>query len=110
MTFAFTEVIGRSYGGGVLELEPNEADTLPLPPLQETHIMLETLDRLGRDGQMNEVLDLTDQVYLKNGMGLPTSDIKTLRGIWEKMSNRRTSRTFKRRTKSAVTTREPIDG
>ena len=33
LTFAFSEVIGRSYGGGVLELEPNEAEMLPLPLL-----------------------------------------------------------------------------
>ena len=99
MTFAFTEVIGRSYGGGVLELEPNEADTIPLPPLQGTNVMLETLDRLSRSNQMTEILDLTDQVYLKHGMGLAMADIDALRGIWEKLSLRRTSRTFKRRMK-----------
>jgi len=110
MTFAFTEVIGRSYGGGVLELEPNEADTLPLPLLQKTTVMLETLDRLSRSQQVTSLLDLTDQVYLKNGMGLATSDIEVLRGIWEKMSLRRTSRTFKRRLKSPETAAEPVDG
>lgn len=110
MTFAFTEVIGRSYGGGVLELEPNEADTLPLPPLQGTNIMLETLDRLSRSSQMTEMLDLADHVYLKNGMGLATADIEALRGIWEKMSLRRTSRTFKRRIKSPDTVTRLSDG
>ncbi len=99
MTFAFAEVLGRSYGGGVLELEPNEADNLPIPPLQETNIMLETLDRLSRSNEITKVLDLTDHVYLRNGMGLATSDIDVLRGIWQKLSHRRTSRTFKRRVK-----------
>jgi adenine-specific DNA-methyltransferase len=110
MTFAFTEVIGRSYGGGVLELEPNEADTLPLPPLQGTNVMLETLDRLIRSNQMTEMLNLTDQVYLKHGMGLAMADIDALRGIWEKLSLRRTSRTFKRRMKLPEAAAGPTDG
>ena len=31
VTFAFSETVGRSYGGGVLELEPSEAEELPVP-------------------------------------------------------------------------------
>src|SRR5262249_22472186 len=31
-TFAFAEIMGRSYGGGILELEPGEAEQLPIPP------------------------------------------------------------------------------
>ena len=30
-TFAFAEIMGRSYGGGILELEPREAELLPMP-------------------------------------------------------------------------------
>ncbi|MHB8646472.1 MAG: N-6 DNA methylase [Thermomicrobiales bacterium] len=110
MTFAFTEVLGRSYGGGVLELEPNEADNLPIPPLQETNIMLETLDRLSRANEITQMLDLTDHIYLRNGMGLATSDIDALRGIWQKLSHRRMSRTFKRRTKTVSTPLDRTDG
>ncbi|MGI8507945.1 MAG: class I SAM-dependent methyltransferase, partial [Gemmatimonadaceae bacterium] len=110
MTFAFTEVLGRSYGGGVLELEPNEADNLPIPPLQETNIMLETLDRLSRANEITQMLNLTDHVYLRQGMGLATSDIEVLRGIWEKLSHRRTSRTFKRRIKTAALLQDQTDG
>lgn len=110
MTFAFTEVMGRSYGGGVLELEPNEADALPLPPLNEAHIMLERLDQLTRENHIGQILDLTDQVYLKNGMGLASSDSEILRGIWQKLSDRRTNRTFKRRTKPMKQEVEAADG
>ena len=30
LTLAWAEVCGRSYGGGVLELEPREAEELPI--------------------------------------------------------------------------------
>lgn len=48
MTFAFAEVLGRSYGGGVLELEPNEAEQIPVPFFEDASLDLEELDRLER--------------------------------------------------------------
>jgi len=97
MTFAFAEVMGRSYGGGVLELEPNEADNLPLPPFSGDDLSLESLDRQARAGRIDDMLEVADRLYLREQMGLPRADVEALRNIWEKLSNRRVSRTFKRR-------------
>lgn len=102
MTFAFSEVLGRSYGGGVLELEPNEADTLPLPPLDAGPLDVGEMDRLARSGQIEHILELTDAAYLRRGMGLSAADVDGLRSIWMKLSTRRTSRKFKRREKVPV--------
>ena len=54
VTFAFAEVMGRSYGGGVLELEPTEAEGLPFPdPQTMTADDVKRVDALLRRGQLN---------------------------------------------------------
>ena len=89
--------IQASYGGGVLELEPNEADNLPLPPTNAGSVDTQKLDCLARSGQIEQILELTDAAYLRKGMGLSAADVDGLRSIWAKLSTRRTSRKFKRR-------------
>lgn len=92
LTFAFSEIMGRSYGGGVLELEPNEAEKLPLPLNGAEKLDIGQIDRLLRTGNIYAVLDITDKVLLEDGMGLSTEDIKRLRTIWEKLRDRRVHR------------------
>jgi adenine-specific DNA-methyltransferase len=92
LTFAFSEVIGRSYGGGVLELEPNEAEKLPLPLIGADRLDLNELDRLLREGNIYAVLDITDDVLLRQGMGLSTEETRMLRIIWQKLRDRRVNR------------------
>ena len=95
MTFAFAEVLGRSYGGGVLELEPNEAEQIPIPFFEDTQLDLAELDRLERAGQINIILDITDKALLQDKMGLDKNEIETLRGAWRKLSGRRIGRKVK---------------
>ncbi len=92
LTFAFSEVIGRSYGGGVLELEPNEAEKLPLPLMGADRLDLNELDRLLREGNIYTVLDITDDVLLRQGMGLSIEETRMLRIIWQKLRDRRVNR------------------
>lgn len=92
LTFAFSEVIGRSYGGGVLELEPNEAEKLPLPLAGAETLDLDDLDRLLRLGKIEAVLDITDQTLLRDGLGLSAEDTARLRAIWQKLRDRRVNR------------------
>src|SRR6266566_8691945 len=92
LTFAFSEVIGRSYGGGVLELEPNEAEKLPLPLVGADTLDLNELDRLLREGNIEAVLDITDEVLLRKGMGLSIEETRMLRTIWQKLRDRRVNR------------------
>src|SRR6266516_2397273 len=81
LTFAFSEVIGRSYGGGVLELEPNEAEILPLPLAGADTLDLNELYRLLRAGDICSVLNITDDVLLRRGMGLSIEETQMLRSI-----------------------------
>lgn len=92
LTFAFSEVIGRSYGGGVLELEPNEAEKLPLPLIGADTLDVNELDRLLREGNIYAVLDITDEALLRKGMGLSIEETRMLRTIWQKLRDRRVNR------------------
>ena len=89
LTFAFSEVMGRSYGGGVLELEPNEAERLPLPLLGSDKLDIQKLDMLERQGDIYAILDITDQLLLREHMGLSIEETRQLRAIWEKLRDRR---------------------
>jgi len=92
LTFAFAELLGRSYGGGVLELEPSEADRLPIPLGGSEKIDFRETDNLVRKGRMQDVLKETDQALLRETMGLSGSDIRSLGQIWEKLRERRKGR------------------
>jgi adenine-specific DNA-methyltransferase len=97
LTFAFAEVTGRSYGGGVLTFEPTEAENLPLPLANAHQLDLIQLDCLLRQGEIEKVLDITDQVLLREGLGLSYKETRMLRGIWEKLRDRRINRKHKSR-------------
>ncbi|MGM8363308.1 N-6 DNA methylase [Flavobacterium sp. ARAG 55.4] len=93
LTFAFSEIMGRSYGGGVLTFEPSEIEELPLPILREDHtINFEEIDALMRNRNIEEVLDIIDNELLINQLKFNRADVDTLRGIWKKLSNRRNNR------------------
>jgi len=92
-TFAFTEVMGRSYGGGILELEPREAESLPLPPLElVTEELAEDVDMLLRSGEVEKALDLVDRHVLINGLGWNPARVEACRSAWLTLRDRRTRR------------------
>jgi adenine-specific DNA methylase len=93
VTFAFSEIVGRSYGGGVLELEPSEAEELPVPdPDLVADWVVEKADRLVRAGDVRAVLDLVDQAVLVDKVGLGRGETDEARRIWEKLRDRRAGR------------------
>lgn len=92
LTFAFSEVMGRSYGGGVLELEPREAVHLPIPLRGAEKLDATQMNGLVVAGRIDEALDITDEILLRQGLGLKTGDVRMLRGIWAKLRNRRNGR------------------
>lgn len=93
VTFAFAEVMGRSYGGGVLELEPREAEGLPIPdPRAVTPGDIEIVDRALRDGALLEALDYMDQRLLVDDAGMPEDLLARLRAVWTRLRDRRLAR------------------
>jgi adenine-specific DNA-methyltransferase len=92
LTFAFSEVIGRSYGGGVLELEPREAERLPLPLNGSEKLDFKLLHTIVLSKNIDKALDINDRILLHEGLGLTDTETRTLRGIWRKLQNRRHER------------------
>jgi adenine-specific DNA-methyltransferase len=98
ISFAFTEINGRSYGGGVLEILPREVGGVILPNIQEldvelTESLLATIDDYIRNKKdISELLDIVDQAVLNEFMGISQETINAFRNIWEKLMNRRLAR------------------
>lgn len=95
MTLSFSEILGRSYGGGVLTLEPSEAEQLPIPLVNVEKLDIKRIDRLERKHKINDILDMTDSIILKRGLGLEDWEISSLRNIWKKLRNRRLNKNTK---------------
>ncbi|MBI3978603.1 MAG: class I SAM-dependent methyltransferase [Chloroflexi bacterium] len=97
LTLAFSEIRGRSYGGGVLELEPTEAEGLPFPspPSGATSLSVDDLDSTFRRGGIEAALAEVDRLVLSPA-GLEDRDIAILRGIWQKLSERRRRRNHRK--------------
>jgi adenine-specific DNA-methyltransferase len=103
LTAASAEIEGRSYGGGVLELEPTEAERLLMPAQLNGAMPLAECDRLTRAGRLNEVLEENARIVLMGHMGLSQTDCHLLRDIWAKMRDRRMARRRRGNRESAVT-------
>lgn len=92
-TFAFAEIMGRSYGGGILELEPHEAEQLPIPaPGYANADLVEDVDLLVKANEVDKALDLVDRVVLIDGLGLSADVVAGCRAAWTALRDRRTKR------------------
>jgi hypothetical protein len=92
LTAASAEIEGRSYGGGVLELEPTEAERLLVPAALDKALPLDECDDLIRAGRLDNVLEENGRLVLMGQMGLSKAESGLLRDIWIKMRDRRLAR------------------
>jgi adenine-specific DNA-methyltransferase len=93
LSLAFTEICGRSHGGGVLELMPNEVERILLPYNENNTDLLPLIDKMIREKKdISEILKITNQKILKENYGLSDSEIELAHSIWKKLSNRRLNR------------------
>ena len=93
LSFAFAEILGRNFGGGVLELMPSEVEGIYLPYREENVCLFEQVDQMVREKKSaDEILDVTDRKFLQKGMGLSDNEIKMARSIWYKLMGRRLNR------------------
>ena len=93
LSLAFSGVSGRSHGGGVLELMPNEAERVLLPYHIDNSSLLTRIDTLVRNKtDIEEILKITNQIILKEHFKLTQKEIKLAHSIWKKLSSRRLNR------------------
>lgn len=93
LTLAFSEVCGRSHGGGVLELMPNETERILLPYNIQNGYLINKIDFLMREQtSIEEILSITNQIILKEHYALTDEEINIAHSIWKKLSKRRLNR------------------
>jgi len=98
ISFAFTEICGRSYGGGVLEILPGEMGNIMLPVIQNFSNtkkieLLNIIDScVGNSGNIEDALDVIDNEVLVSYLGIEKDVCEKCRKIWEKLQKRRLGR------------------
>ncbi len=98
ISFAFTEVCGRSYGGGVLEILPGEVGKIYVPkldslPIEKVHNALKFIDSVVRkDNNIETALDYVDKTILVDELRIDENLCEIARNIWKKLQTRRLER------------------
>ena len=98
MTLLGAELVGRAYGGGMLKLEPGEADRLPVPSrglLQASETELRALrPQLAKGLRQGRLLDVVAEVdkVLRPRLKVSAADIMQIRDARAALFRRRMSR------------------
>lgn len=100
MTLLGAETVGRAYGGGMLKLEPKEADRLPVPTPelldaarnQLTAIRPQVARRLRTPKGLLDAVKLVDDVLLVGQLGRGRRDVAALRDAHAELTARRVTR------------------
>lgn len=89
-SFAHAEIVGRNFGGGVLELMPSEVESIFLPYNEDNASIFDEIDAMLRKGEsIDKILDFTDQKILIEKYGYSIEEVRLGRNIWKRLSSRR---------------------
>lgn len=99
-TMLGAEVMGRSYGGGILKMEPREAASLPVPGPESLLKAWATLSKQSpnldaalKRGEWWTVVAEVDRVLLKGALGLGNDEVTAIRDAAALLRVRRTRQT-----------------
>ena len=98
MTLLGSELVGRSYGGGMLKLEPKEAGKLPVPALHileraehELRTLRPQLAKALRQGKLLAAVKEVDRIFIRS-MRLSSTHLSQIRKARHALFQRRVSR------------------
>jgi adenine-specific DNA-methyltransferase len=99
VTLLGAETVGRAYGGGMLKLEPREADLLPVPAPAAVTAAREGLLRIRSAvaadlaaGQLLDAVARVDQVLLVDALGFDPAQVRQLSRARAMLAGRRAAR------------------
>jgi adenine-specific DNA-methyltransferase len=99
VTLLGAELAGRSYGGGILKVEPREAGRLPMPTpdvleaARDELLSMEDAITTNLDaGRLDSATKLVDRVLLIDHLGVSDTDLRRLREGRSAMFRRRATR------------------
>lgn len=101
LALTYTEIEGRSYGGGVLEILPGEVSKIVLPDIfdpqvindREINELVNTIDQyIRRNMDIKGLLDITDKAILMGIMNMTAQEVKIIRSAWLSLRRRRLER------------------
>ena len=103
LTLVGAETVGRAYGGGMLKLEPREADRLPVPAPSVVAAAAATLEAVRPEvltalarGALLEAVAAVDEALLCGFLGVPAADVAALVEAHAHLSARRSARAASR--------------
>lgn len=97
VTLLSMELEGRSYGGGILKLEPSELERVllvqcPQWEKEKLEAAFNTVDQLLRAGDYTAAVSTVDEFLLRRCMGLPQTTIDLLAAARRRLVERRVKR------------------
>lgn len=99
MTLVGAETVGRAYGGGMLKIEPREADRLPMPSPELVESVKSRLSEvrpqmraLVVSGRLDAAARIVDDLLLVGALGMRRSDVDALRDAHADLTARRLAR------------------